>query len=627
MPYKLVTLILVFSLSQLQGFGSPDLSEEIDDFFHDPEVFDFRIAPGGVNVSYAEYFGKSRRSLITIDFEKGEKRGLEARAGEDIYSSGWVSPDRLVYTKAAFGSTRYAGVFVCKTLIHDIRKLDTIDILPKVIHPMPEDPELCAVFDVREKGTYKDLQYLNVTRGEYVRRVKNPGNVLRYFLDTKGDVRLGLVKGEEEGEKDWLLYDSESSAWSKMAIDRDVADWRFFDDGPIAFAELTSGERVELQQFDLEKGAFVGTPLGSELADVTVDGFIHDPTTSAILGLRIEEPKPRIQWFDSGIASLAIQLEKSFAGALVTFLGANSVNNDIFFKVESDVNPGSLFAISQEGKVTPLGHVNSKVLRYKLPRTELISFENRRGVRIHGYLTLPHRENDAPVPLLVIVHGGPHSLDKWQYGPERQFFAHKGFAVLNVNYSGSSGFGKSFWEQDGFESILRRSIDDVIDGTRWAFENYEIDERRVAIMGGSYGGYAAVEAVAREPGLYRCSVGFAGVYDWPKQLRTSRNQNRSNWDWFGSEMYGDLKENEAVYNSLSPVRYANKISVPVLLIHGKADFRVEEAQSKAMHKAINKAGGRSRLILDTWGRHGFVDEDRRVDFYREVYSFLVENTR
>lgn len=622
-----VTLSLVFIICPWWGFGDTDLEKEIDDFFHDPEISDFRIAPGGANISYAEYFGRSRRSLITVDFQRGEKRGLEARAGEDIYSNGWVGGDRLVYTKAAFGSSRYAGVFTCKTLIHEIRKLDTIDILPRIVHAMPDNSELCAAFDVREQGRYVDLRYLDVLRGEYAGRVKNPGNVLRYFLDTKGTVRLGLVRGEEEGEKGWLAYNDETREWSSLAVDREVADWRFFDDGSIAFAEVTEGERVELQRFDLSTGAFVGMPLGSDLVDVTVDGFIHDPTTSAILGLRINEPKPRIQWFDEGIEALADQLEKTFAGALITFLGANSVSNDIFFRVESDVNPGSYFAISQEGKVTLLGNVNSRVLRYKLARTEPISFRNRRGLEIHGYLTLPESGGDVDVPLVVVVHGGPHSMDKWTYNPQRQFFAQKGFAVLNINYSGSSGFGKGFWEQEGFESILRRSVDDVIDGTRWAVENHKIDGRRVAIMGGSYGGYVAMEAIAREPEIFRCGVGFAGVYDWPKQLRTSRRADKSNWDWFSGDMFGDLDEKEAVYDSLSPTRYAEKISVPVLLIHGKADMRVEESQSKALHKAILKAGGESSLVLDTWGRHGFVDEDRRVDFYGRVYAFLVENTK
>lgn len=624
---KILLLLGSMASAAFSLLADSQLEEEISDFFHDSEIADFRIAPGGTNVSFAEYYGRSRRSLITIDFEKGQKRGLEPMAGEDIYSNGWIGPDRLVYTKVKMGSTTYSGVFTCKSLIEDIEKLDTIEKLPRLVHTVPSEPNLCAVTDVRQPGKAKDIYYLNVDRGQYVRTVKNPGTIDRFYFDVTGEVRIGGSKGEESGSRSWLLYDAENKSWEEIKVSREVADWRFFDGGNVAYAELTDGPRVELQLFDFEKSEFVGEPIGSDLVDVTVDGFIHDPTTGAIFGIRINEPRPHIRWFDPGIEALASQLENSFAGAMVTFLGVNSVNNDIFFRVQSDTNPSSLFSISQAGKVTPLGHANSKIFKYELPNTNPISFQNRNGDTIHGFLTMPLESEGEKVPLIVNVHGGPHSHDRWTYDPERQFFAYKGYAVLNINYRGSSGFGKSFWEQDGFESILRRSINDVIDGTRWAIENASIDANRVAITGGSYGGFAAIEAVAREPDLYRCAVGFAGVYDWERQLKASRSESRSNWDWFLGEKYGDLKEMKPVYDALSPVTYAEKIKVPVLLIHGKADFRVEENQSKSMHKAILKAGGKSKLSLDTWGRHGFVDEERRVDFFREVYAFLEKNMK
>lgn len=623
------TLWLIGSifLSACSLNADSQLEEEINDFFHDPEISEFRIAPGGTNVSFAEYYGRSRKSLITIDFERGQKRGLEPMAGEDIFSNGWVGPDRLVYTKVKLGSTTYSGVFTCKTLVEDIEKLDTIDILPQLVHTVPSDPDLCAVYNVRQPSKRKDLYYLSLSRGEFVRSIKNPGDIYRYYFDVSGEVRIGSTKGVEEGDLGWRLYDAEKKEWNDFAPEREVSDWRFFDNGNVVYAELTDGPRVEVQLYSLEKNQFIGEPIRSDLVDVTVDGFIHDPTTGSVYGIRIEEPRPRILWFDPGIEALASQLEKSFAGALVTFLGVNTVSNDIFFKVQSDNNPSSLFSISQSGKVTPLGHANSKILKYKLPNVNPISFINRDGDTIHGYLTFPPDANSEKLPLIVNVHGGPHYQDKWGFDPERQFFAYKGYAVLNINYRGSSGFGKAFWEQDGFESILKRSIDDVIDGTRWAIENHAIDANRVAITGGSYGAYAAVEAVSREPELYRCAVGFAGVYDWPRQLKVEKSERRSTWNWFQGESFGDLKEMQPVYDSYSPVTYAEKIRTPVLLIHGKEDFRVEEGQSKSMHKAILKAGGKSTLILDTWGRHGFVDEERRVDFYREVYSFLEQNVK
>lgn len=514
------------------------LEREINDFFHDAEISSFRLSPGGEHVCYLETRENGSRALMTIDFSKGEKRGLEEAGGNRIFGIGWVGPNRLVYGESSRHGTRFEGLYSCKSLIHDALQLNSLDVLPRVIHYMPLDEMLCAAVDVRDKENH--LQYLNVLTGEYSGRVKNPGDVVRYMLDTRGRVRIGLSKGEDQGKGVWLKYDPEGEEWSSMKIDRDVADWRFYDDGSVAFAEIVDGERVELQQYNLDTGEFVGRPIRSELVDVTVDGFLHDPATLSLFGIEINEPRPRIVWFDAGVAKLAKQLEGRFSGALVKLIGANSVNNDLYFVASSDVNPGSYFSVSQDGQITPIGNVNTKILGYELPRTEPIAFENRDGVTIHGYLTLPLNNDSKVFPLVVLVHGGPHSRDNWRYDAERQFLAYKGYATLTVNYRGSSGYGKSFWEQDGFVSILERSVNDVIDATRWTMSTYSIDAKRVSVMGGSFGGYAAMEAITREPKLYRCGVGFAGVYDWNRQLKESRSEGRSQWDWFLEEEFGDL---------------------------------------------------------------------------------------
>ncbi|MDQ8204815.1 prolyl oligopeptidase family serine peptidase [Pelagicoccus sp. SDUM812003] len=619
----LVTLALFLVVSSFAAPSQDRLAEMIDDFFRDPETVGFQVAPGGRCLSYGEYLDKSRRSLMTVDLEKGESRGLAAGPGQDIYSQGWVSENRLIGVKLGLSGNRILGVFSAEPLFNDIRNLDDgLERLPRVLHTMPHDPEYCAVIDRRVRTRFPDVRYMNVITGELVSRVKNPGRGIRFFLDTLGRPRVVKCLGEKEGESTWMYRSGEDdSDWVELELSRRIEDWHFFDAGATAFAEVHDDERVFVQLFDFESGQLVRDPIKSELCDVTVDGFMTDPTSLGLYGIRIDEPMPRVVWFDAGLKQLAEQLETSLPGANVSFLGVNSVNQSIFFRSASDIDPGTYFELTKDGQVKRIAQINSRLANYDLARTRPISFVNREGQEIRGYLTLPPGREKG-VPLLVDPHGGPHAQDKWGFRARNQFYAQNGIAVLNINYRGSSGRGRAFWLQDGFVSILERSVDDVIDATKWAMEQGIADPKRIAISGGSFGGYIAVESAARAPELFRCSVGFAGVYDWHRQLLASRRDDRYGWDWFLEDEIGDLKGNKKEYQKYSPIFYAERIQAPVLLVHGASDDRVEVGQSKALHKALLKAGKTSELVVDSWGRHGFIDEERRVDFYTKEFEFI-----
>ena len=248
-----------------------------------------------------------------------------------------------------------------------------------------------------------------------------------------------------------------------------------------------------------------------------------------------------------------------------------------------------------------------------------VSYAARDGATVYGYLTLP-KSGSAPNPLLMVVHGGPAVRDVWGFNPEVQFLAKLGYAVLQVNYRGSTGYGISYARKNILE-VCRFGISDVADGARWAVRNGYADPDRIAIYGGSFGGYAALAGAAFESDLYRCAIGYAGVYDWVQQMKEDKKDFREYVKW-RNKYYPDLDDHRKEYESISPRFAAQNVNCPVLLIHGGSDLRVQSRQAKLMQRALKAAGKECEMIINNWGIHGLPKESKRIEFYVSVARFL-----
>jgi dipeptidyl aminopeptidase/acylaminoacyl peptidase len=250
------------------------------------------------------------------------------------------------------------------------------------------------------------------------------------------------------------------------------------------------------------------------------------------------------------------------------------------------------------------------------------------GLWIHGYITLPKsaRAGEA-LPLVVLPHGGPHYVrDEWDYHSEVQLFAREGFAVLQVNYRGSGGYGSKYQEA-GYGHWGDRIVQDIIDATRYAVRKGYADPKRICIYGGSFGGYAALQGAIMAPDLFRCAVGYAGVYD----LTLLSSESGSSWSPVGRRLAqnfvrtavgtdtGELKRASPVYN-------ANKVKARVLLIHGKQDKRVSIEHAERLKKALEESGAKPEWLVERKEGHGFYDEDARERMYMRLVQFLHENT-
>jgi dipeptidyl aminopeptidase/acylaminoacyl peptidase len=253
-----------------------------------------------------------------------------------------------------------------------------------------------------------------------------------------------------------------------------------------------------------------------------------------------------------------------------------------------------------------------------------ITYQARDGLTIHGYLTLP-RGGGKNLPLIVNPHGGPWARDGWGYNPELQFLANRGYAVLQMNFRGSTGYGRAFWEAS-FKQWGKKMQDDVSDGVNYAIKQGIADRERVAIYGGSYGGYATLAGLAFTPELYACGVDYVGVSNLFTFIKTIPPYWKPMLDMM-YEMVGDPEKDKALLAEISPALHADKIRAPLLIAQGAKDPRVNIEESNQMVAALNARGVDVEYLVKENEGHGFQNEENRFEFYEAMERFLEKHLR
>src|SRR5690606_20184683 len=254
-----------------------------------------------------------------------------------------------------------------------------------------------------------------------------------------------------------------------------------------------------------------------------------------------------------------------------------------------------------------------------MAETQPFSFKARDGQTVHGYLTLP-RNASGPLPLIMHPHGGPHGpRDMWGFNPEVQFLANRGYAVLQVNFRGSGGYGNAF-ERAGYRNWGTVMIDDMTDAVDWAIAHGFADKDRICTYGASYGGYAALQSVVRNPEKYRCTIGYVGVYSLPLMFKDGDIPDSETGRNYLNRV---LPETLAEQQRQSPAFNVDRIRIPVMLVQGGKDQRVPISQYEALKEALEKAGRPPEVtIVEDKEGHGFYDFDNQVELYTAMEAFL-----
>jgi len=494
----------------------------------------------------------------------------------------------------------------------------------RIVSWLPDDPHHVLVELADRDGVFPAVYRVDVDSGAPKLMVAEHPPVMDWIADHAGVVRFGY--GFRGDSALYVTRNGTDDSWHALETFRRFDRARF---EPLAFGVQPNQLYVVAPQ---QRHAAVWRMDPTDASDlqlvfaqpqVDVQALIEWPSDWHVAGFQYETDRPHIFYLDPQAQAVEKALERALPNTYHRVIDATPDSRLLVVMSSSDVVPPryDLFDTAT-GILTPLGAENAAISPAQLAPMTPITVPGPGGTLIPGYLTLPRgAEPGKPLPAVVFPHGGPHARDSWGYDPLLQLMANRGYAVLQLNFRGSSGYGEE-WQDAGHQAWGTIMSDDITAGARWLIDQRIADPRRLCIVGWSYGGYAALIGVVRNPGLYRCAASIAGVTDLGQLARDDAR-------FYGgaAAAHESTGTDEAELKAESPLRHADRIGVPVLLVHGEDDTTVRAEQSRAMARALARQHVPYELVLIKDGEHGLRGPQMRLTLYRKLETFLAENLK
>lgn len=442
-----------------------------------------------------------------------------------------------------------------------------------------------------------------------------------FYADAKGEIRF--ANGADGDNAERLYYRDSAAAEWRVINDEDKTAHReiplgFSADGKVAYLQVEQKSGPDrIMAWHPADGRYEEL-----LKDPVADPYrvLRDLDNRTPIGASFMTDRMRNRFFDDNhpTAKLYRALEKAFGTDAFFITSATADRKKAVIYAWSDRNNGDYFIFDTVNKSAERLFGRREWFHPDdMAPSRGISFKTRDGLTVHGFLTTPKGAAAQPLPLIVLPHGGPFGVfDTWSFDDEASILAEAGYAVLRVNYRGSGNYGRDFM-QAGAREWGGKMQDDLTDATHWAIEQKIADPTRICLYGASYGGYAALMGVAREPDLYRCAAGYVGVYDLRLMHRRSSNRSTSGKTWAG-----DWLGAPETLSARSPVTLASQIKVPVFLAAGGKDERAPIEHTKSMEKALKQANVPVESLYYQNEGHGFYTEEHRREYYTRLLAFL-----
>jgi dipeptidyl aminopeptidase/acylaminoacyl peptidase len=618
-------LVLLIQCKPAEKAETPATPVALEDFFKDPEKAGYRISPNGdwilfraphqgrMNV-FVQKLGDTTATPITTETERS------------IYNAEWESDERIIYVKDSGGDENTHIVSVKP----DGSQLTDHTPFPKVraeIIDMLEDRpnELLMSHNKRDAQVF-DVYLLNTATGESKMVAQNPGNITSWVTDHDGKIRAAITT---DGINSSLIYRQTEADSFRTVITTSYKETfepvLFTFDNKNLFAKSNLGrDKIALVEFDPTTGKEV-----RELfvhADVDIDGVGYSRKRKVLTEVNYETDKPQKHFLDDETKRIAGNIAKQIPDYSFFVARKNKAEDKLLVYVNSDKYFGGYYFYDvSKDSFTKLADFKPWLKEDNMASMKPVSYSSRDGLTIHGYLTLPKGVDPKNLPVIVNPHGGPWARDSWGFNPEIQFLANRGYAVLQMNFRGSTGYGRKFWEAS-FRQWGRTMQDDITDGVKWLVKEGIADSTRIAIYGASYGGYATLSGITKTPELYACAVDYVGVAN----MFTFMNTIPPYWEPYRKMMYemiGDPKKDSVFLAEVSPVFHVDKIKCPVLVAQGANDPRVNKAESDQIVEQLRKKGVEVEYMVKDNEGHGFYNQENQFDFYRTMEGFFEKHLR
>nr|WP_233259056.1 S9 family peptidase [Rubrivivax albus] len=607
------------------------------DFFRNIDRGYYRVSGDGRTLGFMQPAlgddGKTKRLNIFVqplDGSRpvGEPRQLTRESARDISNYFWKGGDTLLYTKDFGGDENFHVVAVdaASGKITDLTPFE--NVRAAVLDDLPQDPQHVLVqHNQRDKRAF-DVYRVNVKTGAQTLVAQNPGNIIGWQTDHTGAVRMGVAS---DGVNNTLLYRATEAEPFKPLLTTDFrtqVNPQFFDAANAKFYAISNRGR--------DKAALVlidpAKPDAEELIyahpKVDLDGAAWSRVRQTLALAAYNVDKPGRHYFDAETRRMFERLEKQLPGNSLILQSATLAEDKYVVAAFNDRTQGARYLYDAKADTLALlGEISPWLKTEQMAAMQPIRYTARDGLEIPGYLTLPLGRPAKNLPCVVNPHGGPWARDGWGFNPEVQFLANRGYCVLQMNFRGSTGFGRAFWEAS-FKQWGLAMQDDITDGVQWLIQQGIADPKRIAIYGASYGGYATLSGVTKTPDLYAAAVNYVGV----SNLFTFMNTIPPYWEPFRQQMYqmvGNPEDaaDKARMTATSPALNADKIKTPLLVAQGARDPRVNKAESDQIVAALRARGVDVEYIVKDNEGHGFANEENRFEFYGAMERFLAKHLK
>lgn len=619
--YFLIGAVLSVMVSCGKKLGADKLIP-VENFFLKPDKSNFKLSPDGRHIAYLGLDDHCKNIFILDLEDKRKSKQLTYQSDMNVQYFFWASDSILIFSNA-HSSTDSLRMYAI-----DVNSEEKKQIIPtkkarlRWLAPQKmRDDYLLMTINDRDSSVF-DLYKVFVDGRAPQLVTQNPGNISKWISSPDGMVRLAMTSDSVQGS---LLYRAtEQDPFKQVA----VTDYQTILE-PLGFVKnsltniyaLSNNDRdkLALVEYNCTTGKEERLIYSNDEVDVEPSGYSY--ALQALIYSSYTIDRSEKFFFNEDFKKEFDQLAAQFKGQSIDILDTDNSLQHWIVRVATDVNPGGIYHYDvKKNKAVLLSEINPKLADAKLSPKQAINFQSRDGLTLHGYLTYPAGEVSNELPVVVLVHDGPYRRETANYDPEVQFLANRGYLVFQLNYRGSSGYGKKFWAA-GFKQWGGKIQTDIIDGVTWLIHQGIVDKNKVAIMGTGFGGYSALHGATYNSSFYKCAIsmsGYTNLFTYFKEIPPYQQQ----YTKLFYQIIGNPVQESDLFKAISPVFHADKVKIPVLFAQGGKDaYSSLMDASQFVQRLKNNNIPVRYLYREEEGRR-FRNEENLVNYYQEVETFL-----
>jgi len=564
------------------------------------------------------------KNRMNVHVQKiGEESEIQVTSAteRDIAGFMWAGNERIAYVRDKGGNENY-HLFVVDINGENPKELTPFEgVRIDLVDELEDEDDFMLIGMNKRDPRVFDVYRINVADGDMQMIAENPGNVVGWQTDNDGVLRIAITS---DGVNTSVLYREKEADPFKTVLTtsfRDTLNPLFFTfDNKYIYASSNLGrDKQAIVKYDVANAKELD--MIYQNPDVDVSSLLRSKKRKVITGTMFVTDKRHYRFFDEERENLQKILEEKLPGYEVVVTSMSKDETKVLVRTFSDRTLGAFYYYDIEtGEFRKLVEVSPWLDERHMADMKPIQYESRDGMTIHGYLTLPRGVEPKNLPVVVNPHGGPWARDSWGFNSEVQFLANRGYAVFQMNFRGSTGYGRKFWESS-FKEWGKSMQDDITDGVKWLIDQGIADPARIGIYGASYGGYAVLAGLAFTPDIYACGVDYVGVSNIFNLLETIPPYWEPVREMFYA-MIGDPEKDRELLTAASPLFHADQIKAPLFVAQGANDPRVKKAESDQIVNALKERGIDVPYMVKEDEGHGFRNEENRFDFYGAMEKFL-----